>query len=152
MRNGYRALPIAALLLVGANGQPAFKVGIAIDSPPTLSGNCHPTRVHFSGRINATAPGEATYQWVRSDNAQTPVLTLRFSKPGPLPVSYDWSLSKSATGWVAFRVLSPNQAETKKVGFRLKLRRVGLPVALLVARTFAECQSGDWRSQLREPV
>src|ERR1700675_3061770 len=118
MRNGYRALLVAALLMVGANGQPAFKVGFAIDSPPTMSGNC-PTRVHFSGRINATAPGEATYQWVRSDNAQAPVHTLRFSKPGPLPITFDWSLSKSYSGWVAFRVMSPNQGETKKAVFRV---------------------------------
>jgi len=119
MINGYRLLTIAGLLMMVANGQPPFKVGFALDPQPQITGNCHPTRVHFSGRINATAPGEATYQWVRSDNAQTPVHTLRFDKPGPLPITFDWNLSGNFSGWAAFRVLSPNQGESKKVQFQV---------------------------------
>lgn len=114
---------LAALLFVAASAQQPFKVGIALDSPPQLIGNCNPTRVHFSGRINATAPGVATFQWIRSDNSSSPVRTLRFDRPGPLPITYDWVLRGSHTGWVAFKVLSPNTIESRRVNFRVDCGR-----------------------------
>jgi hypothetical protein len=96
---------------------------LALDSPPKLSGDCGKlTRVHYSGRINATGPGDVTYEWIRSDNAKAPVQTLHFSHSGPLPVTYDWSMKGSATGWVAFRILSPNPIQSNKVPFRINCR------------------------------
>lgn len=80
-------------------------------------GNCHPTHVHFKGRINATGPGEVQYQWVRSDNGNAPVRTLRFTHPGPLPISYDWNFSRGFSGWVAFRIIYPNPIESRHVPF-----------------------------------
>lgn len=113
----------AMTLLASASAQRPFKVGIALDSPARLSGNCATaTRVHFTGRINATAPGDVVYQWVRSDNASTPEQHLRFTRPGPLPISYDWQLRGSANGWVAFRIISPNPIESRKVTFRINCR------------------------------
>ena len=111
-------LPLLTVLLTfTASPQPPFKVGIALDAPPSIEGNCHQTRVHFSGRINATGPGEVQYQWVRSDNGNAPVKTLHFSHRGPLPISYDWNLSRSFSGWVAFKIIYPNPAETRHVQF-----------------------------------
>jgi hypothetical protein len=107
---------VILLIALTANSQPPFKVGIAVDEP-AISGNCHPTRVHFTGRINATAPGEVQYQWVRSDHADVPVRTLRFTRPGPVPVSFDWSLSRSANGWVALKILYPNRIESRHAQF-----------------------------------
>ena len=119
MGHPHRLFILTGILLAAAEGQQPFKVGIALDAPPQLIGNCNPTRVHFTGRVNATAPGVATYQWIRSDNSTSPVQTIRFAKPGPLTITYDWILRKSFSGWVAFRVLSPNPIESKKVSFQL---------------------------------
>jgi len=104
------------LAALTAYPQPPFKVGIAVDQP-SISGNCHPTRVHFTGRINATAPGEVQFQWVRSDHGNVPVRTLRFTRPGPLPVSFDWNLSKSTNGWVALKIIYPNRIESRHAEF-----------------------------------
>ena len=35
----------------------AMAVKPTLDHPPAISGNCHPARVHFTGRIAADAPG-----------------------------------------------------------------------------------------------
>lgn len=112
---------VSLLFAFSASSQRPFKVGIAVDEP-SMSGNCHPTRVHFNARINATAPGEVEYQWVRSDNANVPVRTLRFTRPGPLPVSFDWSLGRSLDGWVALKILSPNPIQSRRVAFAVTCR------------------------------
>lgn len=109
--------------MAAVNGQPPFKVGLELDAPPTITGNCSPTRVHFTGRINGTGPGEATFEWVRSDHAASQPHTLRFTKAGPLPVTYDWMLRKGYSGWVALRVLSPIQIESRKVEFQVNCGR-----------------------------
>jgi hypothetical protein len=123
VKTAYRLIALTALT-AGTQAQPPFRVGgLALDSPARLSGDCgKSTRVHFSGRINATGAGDVTYQWVRSDNANTPVKTLHFSHSGPLPVSDDWNIKGFATGWEAIRVLSPNQVESNKVSFRINCR------------------------------
>jgi hypothetical protein len=114
----------AAVLLAGAaSGQAPPRVGgLALD-PPQMFGHCNPTRVHFTGRINATGPLVVTYTWVRSDHAQSPVRTLQFRGRGPLPISNDWSLKGSASGWMAFKILSPQQLESNKVDFRVDCGR-----------------------------
>jgi hypothetical protein len=114
--------PVLLLAFGAAHAQPPFKVGLALDSPPQISGNCHPTRVHFSGRLNATAPGVAQYQFVRSDKANAPVRTMKFAKPGPQIVTYDWMISKTFNGWVALKLVSPMTAETHHVEFQVSCR------------------------------
>lgn len=123
MRTAYRLIALAALV-AGAQAQPPFRVGgVALDSPPRLFGDCGTsTRVYFSGRINATGAGDVTYYWVRSDRATTPQQMLHLSHSGPLPVSFDWNIKGSATVWVGFRVLSPNQVQSDKVSFRINCR------------------------------
>ena len=116
MKKLLMATALLFLFTLTADSQRPFKVGIAVDEP-SMAGNCHPTRVHFTGRINATAPGEVQYQWVRSDNATVPVRTLRFTRPGPLPVSFDWALSKNFNGWVALKIIYPNPIESRHAGF-----------------------------------
>jgi len=92
---------------------------MAIDNTWNASGHCHPTSVRFTGRINATGPGQVVYQWVRSDGAGTPQHTLHFSKPGPLPVSFTWAVSGNTSGWVALRMISPSQVETRHIVFHI---------------------------------
>jgi hypothetical protein len=117
--------PIAVLVtsIIPVTAQQFRVGGLALDTPPKLSGNCATsTRVHFSGRINATGPGEVAYQWIRSDHATAPVLLLMFLKSGPLPVTYDWNVKGSAKGWAAFKILSPNSIQSNKAEFQINCR------------------------------
>ena len=118
MKTILRFTIVATFLLAAASAQSRVG-GLALDEPPQLIGNCHPTRVHFNGRINATGPLNVTYVWIRSDHSSAPPRVLHFTRPGPLTINYDWSLSKSFSGWVAFKVLAPQQLESRHVGFML---------------------------------
>ncbi len=120
----WKIIVLTAILMAATSAQPRFRVGgLALDSPPQLIGHCNPTRVHFNGRINATGPGEVTYEWIRSDHSSAPVRTIRFDRPGPRTITYDWSIRGRASGWVAFRILSPNRVESNKVPFRVDCGR-----------------------------
>lgn len=114
---------IAVPLVLAAAGAQSRVGGLALDEPPQLFGNCNPTRVHFNGRINATGPLDVTYTWIRSDSAQTPTHVLHFTRSEPLTINYDWTLRGSASGWVAFKILAPQQLESKHVGFRVDCGR-----------------------------
>ena len=74
----------------------ALAVKPILDRPPTITGNCHPARVHFTGHITADSPGPVKYTWVRSDKPSTapspsasplrdlyPSLTTGFSRDRP---------------------------------------------------------------------
>lgn len=98
----------------------AFALKATLDQPPAITGNCHPARVHFTGHITADAPGPARYTWVRSDKPSTATFTLNFTKPGSLPVTYDWLLKGPADGWVVLAVIAPNAANSGKVRFQVK--------------------------------
>jgi hypothetical protein len=98
----------------------AFALKPTLDHPPTITGNCNPARVHFSGRISADAPGPVKYTWVRSDKPSTATFILNFSQPGSLPVTYDWLLKGPADGWVVLQVVSPESANSGKVRFQVK--------------------------------
>ena len=97
-----------------------FALKATLDQPPAITGNCHPARVHFTGHITADAPGPARYTWVRSDKPSTAIFTLNFTKPGSLPVTYDWLLKGPADGWVVLAVIAPNAANSGKVRFQVK--------------------------------
>jgi hypothetical protein len=99
-----------------------FGVEITLDSPATITGNCNPSRVHFTGHIIASAPGKITYVWLRSDKGASSAQTLEFTRPGPLPVGYDWLLRRTTNGWVALKVLTPTPLESGKAGFELICR------------------------------
>jgi hypothetical protein len=123
MRTLFCSTFLAALLALSAAAQPPRVGGLALDAPPAMSGNCQAgTHVHFRGRINATGPLVVTYEWLRSDHATSPVRTLRFTRPGPLTITNDWVVRGSASGWMAFRILSPRQNESRKVEFRVNCR------------------------------
>jgi len=97
----------------------AFGVDVTLDSPPTITGNCNPTRVHFAAHITATGPGKATYVWLRSDKGASAVQNLEFRQAGPLPVSYDWLVRNRTSGWVSLKVLTPALQQSRKVSFEV---------------------------------
>jgi hypothetical protein len=99
-----------------------FGVDVKLDIPPTITGNCNPTRVHFAAHLTATGPGKVSYVWLRSDKGSSAVQNLEFSKAGPLPVSYDWLVRVRTSGWVSLKVLTPAPGESRKVGFEVTCR------------------------------
>jgi hypothetical protein len=100
----------------------ALAVKPTLDHPPSITGNCNPARVHFTGRIGATAPGLVKYTWVRSDKPSTATFTLNFTQPGSLPVTYDWLLKGPADGWVVLHVISPEDTNSGMVRFQVKCK------------------------------
>jgi hypothetical protein len=121
MKTAYRsrfmgALLVTALFAATVAAQPRVQA-VALDDPPQLFGTCNPTRVHFTGRINATGPMDVNYQWIRSDNAAAQTQVLHFIRAGQLTINYDWTVGGNSTGWVALRILPPQQLESKHVAF-----------------------------------
>jgi len=103
-------LPFAAL---------AVKVALA---KPEITGNCKPTRVHFTAQITSDIPGPVRYTWVRSDKPSSNTFTLNFTAPASLPVTYDWLLTKPAEGWVVLQILSPDKSHSDKARFSVTCR------------------------------
>ena len=101
----------------------ALAIKITLTSPPAISGNCSPTRVHFTGRIESTAAGPVRYTWVRSDKPSTATFTLQFDKPGSLPVTYDWLLHAPQEGWVVLQVISPEKLHSEKARFSVTCKK-----------------------------
>jgi len=97
-------------------------VDVTIESRPTITGNCNPTRVHFAAHLTATGPGKVTYVWLRSDKGASAVETLEFNKAGPLPVSYDWLVRARSSGWVSLKVLTPAPRQSRRVSFEVFCR------------------------------
>ena len=94
-------------------------VTAVLDPTPTLTGDCNPTRVHFTGHIASDTAGQVTFAWIRLNHPVGRTLTLNFEKPGSLPVSYDLLIRKSEEGSVMLRVLLPAQHDSPKVKFRV---------------------------------
>ena len=106
-----------ALLLAAAAA-----VTPTVDSKPEISGNCHPSRVHFTGRIAATVPGMVRYAWIRSDKPSTATFTLKFDAAGSVPVTYDWIVQGPASGWVVLHVIAPEDVHTDRIKFEVKCK------------------------------
>lgn len=97
----------------------AFAVTAVIEPAPTLTGNCNPTRVHFTGHIASEAPGQVTYTWVRLNSPAGRTFTLTFDKAGTLPVTLDLLIRKPEDGAVSLRVILPQPAESAKIKYRV---------------------------------
>jgi hypothetical protein len=97
----------------------AAALAAILDPSPTLTGNCNPTRVRFTGHITADAPVKVTYTWVRMNYPSGRTFTLDFSKAGSLPVSYDLLLRKREEGAVMLRIVLPQPAESAKVKYKV---------------------------------
>jgi len=97
----------------------AISVKAVLDYPPRITGNCHPARVHFTGRITSSGAAAVRYAWVRNDRPSTATFVLNFDKPGSLPVTYDWIMTGPADGWVALQVISPESTNSGKVEFHV---------------------------------
>jgi len=101
----------------------ALAIKATLGGQPEITGNCHPARVHFTGRISSDSPGPVRYTWVRSDKPSSNTLTLQFDKPGAIPVTYDWLVQGPADGWVVLQVVSPEKARSEKVRFSVSCKK-----------------------------
>jgi hypothetical protein len=95
----------------------ALAVKATLATQPAISGNCHPSRVHFIGSIASDTASPVRYTWVRSDKPSNNTFTLDFVKPGSRPVTYDWLLHGPAEGWVVLQIVSPQAVHSEKVSF-----------------------------------
>lgn len=102
-------LPLIALAAITA----------VLDPNPLITGNCNPTRVHFTGRISSDAPASITYTWIRLNHPAGPAQTLTLAKPGSAPVTFDLFLRKSEDGAVLLRILMPRETDTAKIRYRV---------------------------------
>jgi hypothetical protein len=94
-------------------------VTASLDPSPSLSGNCNPTRVHFTGHITSNTPGKFTYTWVRTDHPASRTITVDFEKPGSAPVSFDILVRKAEKGAVMLRVVFPQQNDSAQVKYQV---------------------------------
>ena len=72
-----------------------------------------PVTVNFGGDITTNGAGLVKYVFTRSDGATSGVQYLNFERAGTMRVSYQWTLGDSILssyeGWVAIKVLAPNE-------------------------------------------
>jgi hypothetical protein len=116
-----RAL-FSALLLPFIAASAALAQGSVTDvairpDPSYLQARVCPVTVAFDGYVTMDGPGTVTYQIVRSDGATSAVYSLDFAEPGTQSLRETWTLGDAAAlphveGWVAIRVLTPNEVES----------------------------------------
>lgn len=109
-----------AFMLMGAGAALAqgrvTDVAIRTDLSSLQSRVC-PVTVVFNGYIAMDGPGTVTYQIVRSDGATSAVYSVGFAKDGVHTVRETWTLGDASAlphyeGWMAIRVLTPNEVES----------------------------------------
>ena len=87
--------------------------------PASYTGPC-PTTINFRGRITVPNPGQVQYRFIRSDGATAPVQKLDFQQPGSKEVTTTWRIGRDYSGWVAIKVISPQEIESGKANFKIK--------------------------------
>ncbi len=113
----------AALLLSSAPVQAAGLEASLSASPTSYSGKC-PAVIQFNGVIRYDRTGRVQYKFIRSDNANAPVQTLNFTRPGSMPVHTTWTLGgaqlPSYSGWEAIQIIYPQQVTSNRAAFRMR--------------------------------
>ena len=120
---------VAAGLLLQINTSfAATHSATAAVTPKKFVGKC-PKKFLFRGVIRASRPGRVQYKWIRSDNANAPVQTIYFARPGTKRVSTTWTLGGTAlptySGWQAIQIIYPLKAVSNRARFRLSCRGAG---------------------------
>jgi hypothetical protein len=93
-----------------------------LDPSPQLTGNCNPTRVHFTGHISSDAPVKVTYTWVRMNYPAGRTFAVDFNQPGTAAVSFDILLRKAEKGAVILKVVFPTTVESSKIEYQVKCK------------------------------
>jgi hypothetical protein len=127
-------LLLGSFLITGELTARVTKVKTSV-SPGSFKGRCPKTFV-FTGKIKSNTRGVVRYQWKRSDNANAPIKTIRFVRPGTKMVKTTWQIGKSYSGWQALQIIAPNKMMSNRAVFRLTC--VGGKVATLKPGTFTQ--------------
>lgn len=120
-------LSAMAMLAIAAACSPAQAAATKAVLKPDMkihAGDC-PAKVVFKGSITANAPGVVRYVFTRSDGAvDTHVKTLRFLRPGTLPVTTTWTLGGASMpqykGWEAIKVLQARPVVSNQAAFEVR--------------------------------
>ena len=120
MKLAHKLFPIV-LAVLAAGPALAQRIDIHLEAQPQVSGGC-PARVHFQGDIRTFEPLHVTYQWLRSDGAHSEH-SVTFGRPGPHPVSENWTISGNYSGWVQLVILEPKHLQTIKAKFSVNCGR-----------------------------
>ena len=120
-------LGLAFFLAMGLAVYAASDITASLSAHPTsYNGKC-PAVIKFNGEITSIKAGRVQYKFIRSDNANAPVQTLSFAKPGKKSVSTTWTLGGAAlptyAGWEAIQVISPEQVESNKAEFNIQCQQ-----------------------------
>ncbi len=119
----FLAVAAAILSLSAAPVQAASPQATLNAHPTSYSGRC-PATIRFDGVIRYDGTGRVQYKFIRSDNANAPVQTLNFAKPGAMAVHTTWTLGgaqlQTYSGWEAIQVIYPQQVTSNRAAFRLR--------------------------------
>ncbi|HVM88880.1 MAG TPA: hypothetical protein VMT76_11895 [Puia sp.] len=105
------------LLTVNSKAQRVDHIDVSVNNP-AYNGAC-PAKIIFKAVIHYSGAGTLQYQWVRSDGAHPPTMTIKLDGSGTRIVNTSWQLGKSYSGWEALKVISPGSFESSKAEFNM---------------------------------
>lgn len=107
-------------ITIQTRAQRVNSIDVSVDHP-SYTGAC-PARITFKAVIHYSGAGTLRYQWVRSDGAHPPIMTIQLDGRGTRIINTSWQLGavgKSYSGWEAVKVLSPVSFESAHGEFNL---------------------------------
>jgi hypothetical protein len=86
-------------------------------TPRDYVGPC-PVTLEFSGIVTvASGRGTVSYAFARHIGGDTDTETLVFDSPGTQNVSWRWSIHGSTSGWMAIKILEPEEFESNRANW-----------------------------------
>ena len=88
--------------------------------PAHFSGPCSPgEEIRFSAKFVSNAPGVILYRWDASNGGTSDPRLFVIENAGSQIVTTSWRLSSSSSGWMAFKILAPQESEAVRANFSL---------------------------------
>jgi hypothetical protein len=91
------------------------RIDLSVDHP-SYNGAC-PAKITFKAVIHYSGAGNLQYQWLRSDGAHAPNMTIKLDGSGTRVVNTSWQLGRSNNGWEAVKILSPGSYKSPQASF-----------------------------------
>jgi hypothetical protein len=91
--------------------------------PDRHRGRC-PVEIKFKVRVSvAGGAGTVSYRWLRSDGANAPIETIRFSEPGSKDIEDYWQIGgrgSSYDGWKQLQIYDPEELRSDRILFSVR--------------------------------
>ena len=116
----FSCIACSLLMTLQTSAQRVNRIDVSVDHP-SYNGAC-PATITFKAVIHYSGAGTLRYQWVRSDGAHPPIMTIKLDGKGTRIINTSWQLGaagKSYSGWEAVKVLSPGNFESSRGEFNL---------------------------------